>query len=173
MDGSTRRDYISEALAVRETDVEAAIAIATEGIHANLEKELGYGPEKSYLYAIRSTFYECLKNYDAAIEDTSKVISICVKYPEAGLDIGESYARRGYLFRMKGDFQMAIEDYTAAIAANPGYYRHYLLRGLNKLSLADNESALDDFRQAFQLAEKDALGYQWLVDFLANHDKTE
>jgi tetratricopeptide (TPR) repeat protein len=167
------RNYFLEALAIQKTDLDAAITIATEGIQANTEGHLGYGPEKLRLYSIRSTFYEFLKNYEAAIEDMSKVISICLKYPEEESDIGEYYAYRGYLFRLKGDFHAAVDDYTAAIATSPGSYRHYLDRGLNKLSLADKDSAIDDFKQALNLVEKGTLDFQWLEDFLAKQDKTE
>lgn len=173
MNDNTKRDYISEALEMQETDLNEAIAIATEGIHTDLSRELGYGPEKSRLYSIRSTFYEFLKNYDAAIEDRSKVISICSRYPDEANELGRHYAYRGYLFRMKGDFQAAIEDYAAAIAIDPDNYRHHLERGMNKLSLEHEDTALDDFKQAFQLIDNKGPDFHWLEKYLAEHDKTE
>lgn len=51
----------------------------------------------------------------------------------------------------QGDFQGAIEDYTAALRINPNYSLVYNNRGNARSRLKDYQGAINDFTQAIQI----------------------
>ena len=62
------------------------------------------------------------KNYDQAIENFSKAITIDPNYVKA-------YNARGITYSKKEQYDMAIEDYNKAITTDPNYVPAYNNRG--------------------------------------------
>ncbi len=83
------------------------------------------------------------KDYDKAIEYFSKAIEI---EPKSGY-----FWLRGDVWRRKGDFERAIEDYTNAIHKDPGFAGAYTDRGACYISMGKYETALADYEKALEL----------------------
>jgi len=66
---------------------------------------------------------------------------------------------RGILFLERGDYDMAIEDFTEALRLQPNYAFAYNSRGGAYLSKGDYDKAIVDFNQAIKLNPNDAGAY--------------
>jgi tetratricopeptide (TPR) repeat protein len=65
--------------------------------------------------------------------------------------LAETYDHRGVAYRMQGDFNLAIQDYSQAIKLNPKLAQAYNNRGVAYDHKGDFDDALQDFDQALKL----------------------
>jgi len=63
---------------------------------------------------------------------------------------------RGNAYVAKGDFEHALDDYTAAISFEPSFALVYHQRGVAYRMMGDREHAIDDFKMAVRLLPKDS-----------------
>ena len=68
-----------------------------------------------------------------------------------------AYLDRGFAYYEKGDYDLAIEDYTEAIRLRPEYASFYWFRGDAYLKKGDYDRAVEDYTEAFRLDPKDYL----------------
>ena len=78
-----------------------------------------------------------------AIEEFDEAIELDPNYASA-------YIARGYVYRVLGQYQNAINDYTIAIQAEPSAWL-YSDRGYSYLSLDQYQNAVNDYTMAIQL----------------------
>jgi len=87
----------------------------------------------------------------AAIQQFTQAISL---KPTA-----ESYYQRANAQLDLGNYQAAVEDYTAALAKDPNYVAAYFNRGLAYLKLNQFKAAVDDYTKAIENNSQDADAY--------------
>jgi lipoprotein NlpI len=93
----------------------------------------------------RGLAYSNKANYDQAIQDFDKAISLKPDTPEA-------FNNRGLAYEQKGDFDRAIQDYDQAIRLQPTYASAFNNRGLvYGERKGDHDRAIQDFDQAIRL----------------------
>jgi protein O-mannosyl-transferase len=95
-------------------------------------------------YLNRGLAFGDKKEFDRAIEDFNKAISVNPKYVEA-------YLNRGMVFVVKGEFDKAIEDYNAAISVNPVFVDAYTNRGSAFYRKGELDRAITDYNTAISL----------------------
>jgi tetratricopeptide (TPR) repeat protein len=66
---------------------------------------------------------------------------------------------RGMLFADRGDYELAIEDYTQAIKLDPNLAAAYINRGNAYGSKGDHDRAIADHNQAIRIDPNDAAAY--------------
>jgi Flp pilus assembly protein TadD len=81
--------------------------------------------------------------YDKAIAEYSRCISLKADYAEA-------YASRGNAYRKKGDVSRAIEDYSRAIRLKSTFAEVYNYRGFLYAQGGDYRRAIEDYTQAIR-----------------------
>jgi Flp pilus assembly protein TadD len=69
----------------------------------------------------------------------------------AQFPVAFAYNHRGVAYHAKGDYNLAIRDYTRAIALEPNYAMAYNNRGLAYKSINNNDWAINDYTQAIKL----------------------
>jgi tetratricopeptide (TPR) repeat protein len=76
------------------------------------------------------------KNLVAALGKGKPVVRVAAYGVAASTEVGSTapstagaFLDRGIMFAMRGDYEMAIEDFTEAIALKPDLYSAYMLRG--------------------------------------------
>ena len=82
-------------------------------------------------------------NYDRAISEYSRAISLKSDYADA-------YASRGNAQRKKGELNRAIDDYTRALGFNGRYAEVYNYRGFVYAGKGDLSRAIADYTQAIR-----------------------
>jgi len=82
-------------------------------------------------------------DYDKAIAEYNRSISLKADYAEA-------YASRGNAYRRKGDVSRAIEDYTRAISLKSSYAEVYNYRGFLFAQRKELRRAVEDYTQAIR-----------------------
>jgi tetratricopeptide (TPR) repeat protein len=140
-------------------------------------------PSDAYFaYNDRGVIYSDLGQYDRAIEDYDRALSLksdfAVAYNNRGWafgmkglydramedfakaillkrDYAEAYNNRGVINFGRGLLNTAIEDFSRAIAFNPQYGKAYFNRGSAYLRIGNKERALSDFQQACVLGNED------------------
>ena len=83
-------------------------------------------------------------DYDQAIEDYAKAVSLNSNYTRA-------YNNRGTVYCAKGDYDRAIEDFNRAIQLNPDYAEAYYNRGVTYRRKGLVDRAITDYNRAIQL----------------------
>jgi len=96
------------------------------------------------IYFFRGYVFERLENYDAAISDYTKVLSI-------DPDNYSAYNNRGFSYHNLQMYHTAISDYTSAIRLNPDNATAYRNRGVSKHGAG--ESSNSDYKRACDLGE--------------------
>lgn len=89
------------------------------------------------------------KEYDAAIGDFDKDISLSPNFDVA-------YYNRGLAYSAKGQYDRAIEDYNKAISLNPNFAEAYNNRGLAYSAKGQYDRAIGDFDKAISLSPNNA-----------------
>ena len=81
-----------------------------------------------------------------------------------------TFLDRGILFASRGDYEMAIADFTEAIRMNPNLFSAYILRGralrasVSKvIDVAENFSAITTTRTGRQVSPEQARIYDWAI----------
>ncbi|HZI17761.1 MAG TPA: tetratricopeptide repeat protein [Pyrinomonadaceae bacterium] len=89
-----------------------------------------------------------------------------VKPPAAGNTAPPSTAKavehydRGVAYERKGDYDLAVAEFSEAIRIEPGYARAYFGRGNNYANKRDHDRAIADYTEAIRLDPKYALVYR-------------
>ena len=71
----------------------------------------------------------------------------------------EAYVGRGIVYRLKGDNDHAIADYTQAIEINPRYANAYFNRGGIFETEGARDRAIADFTKTIEISPQDAEAY--------------
>jgi tetratricopeptide (TPR) repeat protein len=125
-------------------------------------------------YYNRGIAYNAVGDYDHAIEDFSREISLnpadarayydqglayCYKKDfDRGLEdfnvaialnprYAQAYNNRGNVYYVKGNVENAIADFSQAIMINPQFYQAYFNRAIAFRSIGDNDQARDDMEK--------------------------
>lgn len=110
-------------------------------------------PRAAVAYYSRAMAYNQLGNYDLAIKDLNKVVSLGPKFSRAYLNRGVDYGKVGNL-------EMAAADFKKAIELNPEYAPAYLNLGMIYSRAGDNAKAAVFLKKASDLGLKEPDGYQ-------------
>jgi cytochrome c-type biogenesis protein CcmH/NrfG len=84
------------------------------------------------------------EDYDKAIAEYTRSISLKSDYTEA-------FVSRGNAWRRKGDVDRAVADYTRAIALKPDYAEVYNYRGYLYARQGNHAKAIEDYSRAVRL----------------------
>jgi len=74
-------------------------------------------------------------------------------------DFARAYSNRGYVRRLKGDVEGALQDYTEAIRLKPDHAIAYNNRSVARLVNGDADGALEDCNEAIRLKPDYAYAY--------------
>ncbi len=103
-------------------------------------------PDWARGYTARGKLYRTLGNNEKAVADLNTSVDL-----EAN---PENLLERGQAFASLGQWQKAIDDYTAYISLREGVPYPYMLRSLAKRKLGDNLGAREDTIQAMVIEQK-------------------
>ena len=117
-----------------------------------LSKIIDYDPNIDYAYDVRAIAYAELGEFDLAIEDFNRAISMSPK--NAGF-----YVNRGIAHSINDEDDLAIQDFDTAISIDPGMDEAYSARGILHVSKEDYRLALFDFSRAIALDPERASYY--------------
>ncbi len=142
-------------------------------------------PDDSYALAYRGLYHLHRSDFDQALADTEKAVELdprqrmlyafalegAGKLDEADAQAAQAlreetfparaHRMRGEMLRYRGQFNEAIEAYSAAIALEPTYALGVIERGVTYFRLNQFKNALIDFDQATQLNPDSSLGLAW------------
>jgi tetratricopeptide (TPR) repeat protein len=123
--------------AIAEWRYDEAVALCTQ--------EIDLSPRSAEAYHSRGIVYYLKQNYDAAIADYDKAISLDPK--------GRSnfYANRGMAYIGKGLFDKAFSDLDRAISMDPKDFRAYGGRGRAYAGRGDLDRAIADYTRSLEL----------------------
>lgn len=93
-------------------------------------------------YAMRAEYYAELGEFDKALADFEKVISL--------MPVADAYLGRGCMYMNMGDLTSALGEFNRAIAMEPGNAMAYSNRGSAYSKLQDMEKALANYDLAIQ-----------------------
>ena len=109
----------------------------------NQEAMVGMGMSPYYVAFLAGEKQYRDGDYDKAISEYSRSISLKADYADA-------YVSRGNARRKKGDHNRAIEDYNSALAINREYAEVYNYRGFLYAARRDYRRAVEDYTQAIR-----------------------
>lgn len=95
------------------------------------------------------------KKYDDAIKECSRQINGETRVD----DVGIAYVNRGLAYVGKGQYDLAVDDYTTAIKAKPNYENAYYNRGNAYYALERYGLAIDDYNKVIELNPKNPNSY--------------
>ena len=136
-------------------------ADAVKGYDA-IEKE--YGQHRNINY-YRSICYSRIGLNDLAIQDISRAMD--------GYADWEDFCRRGDYYRLAGDLDSAIEDFTSAIEEQPDECFAYYRRGWCYEMKGDKKKALEDYNVGIDLNEDYPYLYLMRGNLLLDDGKTQ
>jgi PQQ-dependent catabolism-associated CXXCW motif protein len=117
-----------------------AVAIRTGMLKASLEARDMIWPNADY-YHRRGTYYIDTKQYDEAISELTRAITLSPEHADA-------YYRRGKAYVSKQAFAEARSDFSKAIALSPSETDYLLSRGFVNFYVGDFKQAAADFQSA-------------------------
>ena len=103
----------------------------------------------------KGTAYGEKKDYIKAIENFNKVIDLSAD--KNMLYVGQSM--RAYAYTKMKKFDLALADYSKAIALQPNRELAYSYRGCMYVDQGKYDQAINDFNHAIQLDKKSARAY--------------
>jgi len=147
--------YYSRAKAYENKgDIDKAIADYTIIIE--------FDPKYAGSYSYRGLLYLEKKDYDEAITDFAKALSLASNNFERDNSFSAlryTYIARGDAYLDKKDYDKAIADYSQVIKLNPNDSYAYRYRGDVYLNKKDYDKALAEYSQAIRLNPNDAHAY--------------
>jgi len=96
------------------------------------------------IYFNRAAASAAVKDWDAAIADYQKSISINSQYPEVRIFLGDAYASAGR-------YREALAEYDKFIAVNPKNARAYYGKGFVLKKMHDDAGAMQQMEKSCQL----------------------
>tara|TARA_X000000950_G_C13606773_1_gene533656 strand:- start:50 stop:688 length:639 start_codon:yes stop_codon:yes gene_type:complete len=154
--GQTAEEYFNSAMVKsKNNNYNGAISDYTKSIE--LINKKNFQPKNSYeeliaeelsknlssAYNNRGKLKKIIKDYDGAMDDYNKAITIYSNNHSA-------YHNRGILKRILNDNKGSISDFTKSINLNPDKDSYYN-RGISKVAINDSEGAISDFSEAINL----------------------
>jgi len=109
-------------------------------------------PGKVRPYNNRGLAYFGQGQYDKAIIDFSRAISL-------GRNYADGYYNRGLAYQKTGEYARAISDYGEAIRINPEYLKAYINRGQVYSMGKEYQKAFFDFKRATEISPIEVAGY--------------
>ena len=110
-------------------------------LNREVMEAMGMAPHYVAYLAGEKTYRE--GDYEAAISEYSRSISLKADYADA-------YVSRGNAQRRKGDLKKAIEDYDRALALKRDYTEVYNYRGFVYAKMGEIRRAIEDYTQAIR-----------------------
>ena len=126
---------------VYKGDFDSAIKIYTEIISKSDNIDI-----KSGIYANRSIAYMSLHNYDSALNDCNKSLTI---NPDNKL----AYNNRSVVYYNIQKYIESLSDCNKALELDPSYVQAYINRGNAYVKLGNFTAALNDFNKSISLSE--------------------
>jgi len=119
-----------------------------EGI-AYINEYIEEHPDNADAYIVRSEMlYSALEDYDDALDDAEKAISLAPKKASA-------YYTRGYIYAVSGmDISKVIDDFTTAIKLDENHILAYNNRANMYLKQKRFQEAVNDCTKAIDITEK-------------------
>lgn len=99
-------------------------------------------------------------------------IDVFTKQLASSPDDWLTYLRRGAVFRERGEYSRAIEDFSAVIRLAPNEPTAYNFRGYLLLNANDYVGAISDFARAAVLDRDSYMRYILVIDIVVNAVKT-
>lgn len=100
------------------------------------------------------------RKLDQAIETHTYMMVLAEDDPSITLDQKISLRRaRGNVYGLKGNYELAIQDFTHAIKIKPDFVDSYIDRGMAYTSAGKYDQAIQDFNDAFKLVPNYAVAY--------------
>lgn len=96
------------------------------------------------VYNHRGYIYNNKGEYDQAIDDFNRALSL-------NSELVEAYYNRGSAYFNKKDYDRAISDYTRAISLLPEYVMSINARGMAYLNIGEYNRAIADFTDALNI----------------------
>ncbi|MBI4930002.1 MAG: tetratricopeptide repeat protein [Bacteroidetes bacterium] len=118
-----------------------------------IQKTIKLCPDSANYLGIRGRAYLGLGNYDLAMSDFDKAISLNQKKSV------DAYYGRGMAYYSKNKFQEAFDDLCMAIKIDEKLSDAYLYRAYTCEGMGKNSSALFDYQQVQRLRPGDALAF--------------
>ena len=133
-----------------------AIPVSLEAYRYDTAKEqlqalTKQGDDSAQRYVWQGRLLQNENKLDEAISSFSKAVN---RTPQ----LAEAYQLRGSAFKELGDYGVALEDYTHALALSPDAY-WFNRRGLTYEELKDFKNAAADYSRALELDPKWAVAY--------------
>ncbi|WP_129125908.1 tetratricopeptide repeat protein [Geomonas oryzae] len=119
-------------------EYDIAIETANEGLKLN---------NNAHLYNVRGYAYNMKNEFDKALNDCNKAISI-------DASLCNVYKNRGLAYAGMGEYDKAIDQFNKSIMLNSNYPLSYLGRGDTYMKLGKVDSALADYKKACELGDK-------------------
>ena len=113
---------------------------------ATLDQEVSRTPDEAALYFQRAELYAHLKEFDKAVADHDKAVSL--------LPGSTTFIARGCLYIQMGDFNSAVADFERAIKEDPTNAMAYTNRGAAYSKLGQIGRAIADYGLAIQYEPK-------------------
>jgi tetratricopeptide (TPR) repeat protein len=135
-----------------EDEYDKAIAEYTEALNLY--------PNNAAAYCNRGESYRMKKQYDEAIQDLEKAISLDQNYQWAKDNLKGIYYDRGLAYKKQGDYDKAIAEYTGALKLDPNYAKAYNNRGNAYDKKGEYDKALTDYTEAIRLNPDNAFYYR-------------
>jgi tetratricopeptide (TPR) repeat protein len=118
--------------------------IINQRFHENAYSEFHRGLTSQLRGYEAETFEEKQAAYEKSIMYYSRALKLKPDLPDAFLNRGDAYLR-------KGDFDLALSDFSKAIEMNPNNVNAFLNRGDAYLRKGDFDLALSDFSKAIEM----------------------
>lgn len=109
-------------------------------------------PDNPQSYYVRSLLFDLVNDKPAVIKDLTTAIKLNSKYYDA-------YVKRADAWRLKKEYDNAINDYTHAIELSPSAHL-YSMRGFVRYLSGDYGQAIEDFNEAIRLDPKNSYSYR-------------
>jgi tetratricopeptide (TPR) repeat protein len=145
-------------------------------------RELISNPDSAMAYYHRAAAYSHKSRYDMTVSDYDKAIDIDPKFAEGFYNLGtiyteqgqieispklaEAFYNRGNIHYGKGNYDMAVSDYTKAIEVHPRNTMVYINRGDAYREKGLCKEAILDFTKAIEMNPDDAHAYNeksWIL----------
>ena len=139
--------------------------IINQRFHENAYSEFHRGLTSQLRGYEAETFEEKQAAYEKSIMYYSRVLKLKPDLPDAFLNRGDAYLR-------KGDFDLALSDFSKAIEMNPNNVNAFLNRGDAYLEREDFDLALSDFNKAIELNSDNADVYIYRGNAYLKYDKS-
>ncbi len=139
--------------------------IINQRFHENAYSEFHRGLTSQLRGYEAETFEEKQAAYEKSIMYYSRALKLKPDLPDAFLNRGDAYLR-------KGDFDLALSDFSKVIEMNPNNVNAFLNRGDAYLEREDFDLALSDFNKAIELNSDNADVYIYRGNAYLKYDKS-